>query len=320
MRVPYLYRYGARVFSYSEVSETMKKTIFSRKTQKTITAWLLMAPGLILLGLFIFYPIVGSLPLMFFDYSVIGDTKFVGLGNFVKMFDDHEFWSALKNSVLFVGIVPIIQILAMMLAFFVNRPIRGIKGFRTMIYLPVVTSMVAVSIIWGFLFNPNGVINTFLLEHGLIDKALGFHHSAKNAMLCVGFVTIWQGLGYYMMLYLAGIQSIPKELTDAAIVDGANVLQTMFFVNIPCLKPTIWFCTLNSVIAAVSVFDVVYVLTGGGPNNATNVLNYYSYYKAFKEFKFGYGAAVGAVQAVVVLLISLVIFAYGRKGGMNNDS
>lgn len=320
MRVPYLYRYGARVFSYSEVSETMKKTIFSRKTQKTITAWLLMAPGLILLGLFIFYPIVASLPLMFFDYSVIGDTKFVGLGNFVKMFDDHEFWSALKNSVLFVGIVPIIQILAMMLAFFVNRPIRGIKGFRTMIYLPVVTSMVAVSIIWGFLFNPNGVINTFLLEHGLIDKALGFHHSAKTAMLCVGFVTIWQGLGYYMMLYLAGIQSIPKELTDAAIVDGANVLQTMFFVNIPCLKPTIWFCTLNSVIAAVSVFDVVYVLTGGGPNNATNVLNYYSYYKAFKEFKFGYGAAVGAVQAVVVLLISLVIFAYGRKGGMNNDS
>ena len=279
-----------------------------------------MAPGLILLGLFVFYPIVGSLPLMFFDYSVIGDSKFVGLGNFVKMFDDHEFWSALKNSVLFVGIVPIIQILAMMLAFFVNRPIRGIKGFRTMIYLPVVTSMVAVSIIWGFLFNPNGVINTFLLDHGLIDKALGFHHSAKTAMLCVGFVTIWQGLGYYMMLYLAGIQSIPKELTDAAIVDGANVLQTMFFVNIPCLKPTIWFCTLNSVIAAVSVFDVVYVLTGGGPNNATNVLNFYSYYKAFKEFKFGYGAAVGAVQAVVVLLISLVIFAYGRKGGMNNDS
>lgn len=207
-----------------------------------------------------------------------------------------------------------------MLAFFVNRPLRGMKAFRTLLYLPVVTSMVAVSIIWGFLFNPNGIINSFLLEHGIIEKALGFHHSAKTAMLCVGFVTIWQGLGYYMMLYLAGIQSIPGELSDAARVDGANAIQTMFYVNIPCLKPTIWFCTLNSVISAISVFDVVYVLTEGGPNNATNVLNFYSYYKAFKEFKFGYGAAVGAVQAVIVLLVSLVVFAYGNKGGMNNDS
>lgn len=298
----------------------MKRKYLTRKTQKTITAWVLMAPALVLLGLFVFYPIVGSLPLMFFDYSVIGDAKFIGFGNFVKMFDDHEFWTALKNSILFVGIVPIIQVLAIMLAFFVNRPLRGMKAFRTLLYLPVVTSMVAVSIIWGFLFNPNGVINTFLLEHGIIEKALGFHHSSKTAMLCVGFVTIWQGLGYYMMLYLAGIQSIPGELSDAARVDGANAMQTMFYVNIPCLKPTIWFCTLNSVISAISVFDVVYVLTEGGPNNATNVLNFYSYYKAFKEFKFGYGAAVGAVQAVVVLLVSLVVFAYGNKGGMNNDS
>lgn len=298
----------------------MKRKYLTRKTQKTITAWVLMAPALVLLGLFVFYPIVGSLPLMFFDYSVIGDAKFIGFGNFVKMFDDHEFWAAMKNSVLFVVIVPIIQVLAIMLAFFVNRPLRGMKAFRTLLYLPVVTSMVAVSIIWGFLFNPNGIINSFLLEHGIIEKALGFHHSAKTAMLCVGFVTIWQGLGYYMMLYLAGIQSIPGELSDAARVDGANAIQTMFYVNIPCLKPTIWFCTLNSVISAISVFDVVYVLTEGGPNNATNVLNFYSYYKAFKEFKFGYGAAVGAVQAVIVLLVSLVVFAYGNKGGMNNDS
>lgn len=279
-----------------------------------------MAPALILLGVFVFYPIVGSLPLMFFDYSVISDAKFIGFGNFVKMFNDHEFWTALTNSILFVGIVPIIQILAIMLAFFVNRKLPGIKAFRTILYLPVVTSMVAVSIMWGFLFNSNGIINTFLLEHGLIKKALGFHHSAKTAMLCVGFVTIWQGLGYYMMLYLAGIQAIPRELSEAARVDGANGLQTMFHVNIPCLKPTIWFCSLNSVISAVSVFDVVYVLTEGGPNNATNVLNYYSYYKAFREFKFGYGAAVGAVQAVVVLLVSIVVFVYGKKGGMNNDA
>ena len=226
----------------------------------------------------------------------------------------------MTNSILFVAVVPVIQVLSIMLAFLVNRKIRGISFFRTLIYIPVVTSMVAVSIIWGFLFDRTGLINNLLLKLNVITKPLDFHNSSHTAMLCVMFVTVWQGLGYYMMMYLAGIQSIPKSLEDAAVVDGANALQTMFKVKIPMLKPYIWFCSLNSIISAVGVFDVVYVLTQGGPNNATNVLNYYSYYTAFKQFKFGYASAVGVVQAVITLLISIGIFIYGRKGGMNYDA
>lgn len=273
-----------------------------------------MAPALFLLIFFVFVPIIGSLPLMFFDYSVLGKTEFTGLDNFIKLFGDQEFRKALFNSILFVVIVPVIQILSILLALLVNRKLFGIALFRTLFYIPVVTSMVAVSIMWGFLFDSNGAINTLLMKMGAIAKPLGFLASTKTAMLCIMFITIWQGLGYYMMLYLGGLQSVPKELEEASWVDGANSLQALIKIKIPMLKPYIWFCSLNSVISAVGVFDVVYVLTKGGPNDATNVINYYSYVKAFQDFEFGYAAAIGAVQAVITTILSIVVFAYGKKG------
>lgn len=285
-----------------------------KKNRQTIKAYLFMAPALFLLIFFVFVPIIGSLPLMFFDYSVLGKTEFTGLDNFIKLFGDQEFRKALFNSILFVVIVPVIQILSILLALLVNRKLFGIALFRTLFYIPVVTSMVAVSIMWGFLFDSNGAINTLLMKMGAIAKPLGFLASTKTAMLCIMFITIWQGLGYYMMLYLGGLQSVPKELEEASWVDGANSLQALIKIKIPMLKPYIWFCSLNSVISAVGVFDVVYVLTKGGPNDATNVINYYSYVKAFQDFEFGYAAAIGAVQAVITTILSIVVFAYGKKG------
>ena len=285
------------------------------KTRQMMKAYLFMAPALVLIIIFVFVPIIGSLPLMFFDYSVIGKTKFIGFDNFVQLFNDREFRIALFNSILFVVVVPVIQILSIMLALLINRKLHGITLFRTLFYIHVVTSMVAVSIMWGFLFDPNGAINTFLLEVGLIAKPLSFLNGSKTAMLCIMFITIWQGLGYYMMLYLAGLQSVPKELEEAAWIDGANSVQTLFKIKMPMLKPYIWFCSLNSIISAIAVFDVVYVLTKGGPNNATNVINYYSYVKAFQDFDFGYAAAIGTVQAVITSILSIIIFVYGKKGG-----
>lgn len=285
-----------------------------KKNRQTIKAYLFMAPALFLLIFFVFVPIIGSLPLMFFDYSVLGKTEFTGLDNFIKLFGDQQFRKALFNSILFVVIVPVIQILSILLALLVNRKLFGIALFRTLFYIPVVTSMVAVSIMWGFLFNSNGAINTLLMKMGAIAKPLGFLASTKTAMLCIMFITIWQGLGYYMMLYLGGLQSVPKELEEASWVDGAGSLQALIKIKIPMLKPYIWFCSLNSVISAVGVFDVVYVLTQGGPNDATNVINYYSYVKAFKDFEFGYAAAIGAVQAVITTILSIVVFVYGKKG------
>jgi len=280
-----------------------------------ITAYLFMAPALIMIFIFVFVPIIGSLPLMFLDYSVIGKTKFVGLQNFIRAFDDREFRIAIFNSALFVIIVPVIQILSILLAILVNKKIFGISLFRVLFYIPVVTSMVAVSIMWSFLFDSNGIINTLLLKWGFISSSLGFLGDSKTAMLCIMFITIWQGLGYYMMLYLAGLQSVPAELEEAAVVDGANKLVLLLKIKLPLLKPYIWFCSFNSIISAVAVFDVVYVLTKGGPDNSTMVMNYYSYYKAFNDYQFGYSAAVGMVLALVTTALSLIIFAYGKRDG-----
>lgn len=285
------------------------------KTKQNIKAYLFMAPALLILTVFVITPIVGSFPLMFYDYSVVGRTRFIGVNNFVRAFGDREFWIAIKNSFIFVLIVPVLQILAVLMAILVNRKIFGISIFRTLFYIPVITSMVAVSIMWGFLFNSSGVINTVLINMGIISQPMGFVNDSKTAMLCIMFITIWQGIGYYMMLYLAGLQSVPKELEEAALVDGANGVQTFIKVRLPLLKPYIWFCSLNSVISAIGVFDVVYVLSKGGPDNATMVINYYSYTKAFTDFEFGYASAIGAVQALITTSLSIFIFIYGNKGG-----
>lgn len=290
-----------------------------RRIRQTLKAYAFMTPALLVLLVFTIVPIIGSLVLMFYDYSVLGTTRFVGLNNFVRAFQDREFIISLKNSILFVVIVPVIQILSILLALLVNRKLPGMNIFRTLFYIPVVTSMVAVSIIWGFIFDTNGIINTALREWGWISQPLGFLNSKNTAMICLMFITIWQGLGYYMMMYLAGLQSIPAELSEAARIDGANAWQTTYKIKIPLLKPYVWLCTLNSVISAIGVFDVVFVLTQGGPNNATMVINYYSYTKAFGDFQFGYAAAIGMVQAVVTTLLSIVVFVYGKRGGMSNN-
>ncbi len=296
----------------------MRTKTATMKTRRTINAYGFMAPALILILVFTIIPIIGSLILMFYDYSVLGTTKFIGIKNFVKAFQDRVFLISIKNSVLFVIVVPIIQILSILLAVLVNRNLPGMNVFRTLFYIPVVTSMVAVSIIWGFIFDSNGVINNFLQNAGIISMPLGFLSSKFGAMPCIMFITVWQGLGYYMMMYLAGLQGIPGELCEAARIDGADSLKVFTRIKLPLLKPYIWFCSLNSVISAVGVFDVVFVLTKGGPNNATMVINYYSYTKAFSDFQFGYAAAIGAVQAIVTTLLSITVFAYGKKGGMTN--
>lgn len=296
-----------------KLNKTTKK-----KIANTLLAYAFMAPALILLIVFVFYPIAYSIPLAFFDYSVLGETKYIGLQNFTRALSDAEFWIAVKNSVLFVAIVPIIQLISIALAILVNRDLPGIKFFRVLFYIPVVTSMVAVSIIWGWIFDGDGLLNTMLMNSNLIKEPILWLGDPKLALPALMFITMWQGLGYYMMIYLAGLQSVPKDMEEAAYVDGANKLQTLFKIKIPLLKPYVWFCSLTSILSAIGVFDVVFVLTNGGPNNATLVTNLYSYKKAFTDFSFGYSAAIGLLVSVVTTALSAVIFIYGKKGGMSH--
>lgn len=290
-----------------------------KKKKDTIVAFLFMAPALILLIVFVFYPILLSVPLAFTDYSVIKETTFVGFDNFTRAFSDQDFWTALLNSIFFILVVPPLQILAIFLAIVVNKKIRGITFFKVLYYIPVVTSMIAVSIIWGFLFDQNGLINKMLTELHLISEPILFLADVKVVMFSLMFVTLWQGIGYYMMLYLAGLQSVPKDLEEAAHIDGANGFITFIKITLPMLKPYIWFCSLMSLLSAIGVFDVVFAMTDGGPDKASLVIHYYTYQAAFVNLEFGYSSAVGLLTSIITIALSSLIFIYGRKGGMNSN-
>lgn len=297
----------------------MKKTSFFTRFGKSeaSVAWFFMTPGLILLALFVFWPIIYSVPLALTNYSVIGKTEFVGLDNFVKALQDKSFITSLVNSLLYVIVVPFIQIFSILMAILVNSNVKGIKIFRTAYYIPVVTSMVAVALIWGWLLNQNGVINYVLSSVGLMQERITWLSNKDTALWTLMFITMWKGLGYYMMIYLAGLQSIPKDLVEAAMIDGANRVQTIRKITIPLLKPYVFFCTLISLMAAIRVFDEVFILTMGGPGDATLTSSLYIYKQGFQQFNFGYSSALGLIVSVMIAALSIVIFRFNRKGGVN---
>ncbi|MFD2615372.1 carbohydrate ABC transporter permease [Paenibacillus gansuensis] len=283
-------------------------------------AWTFMAPGLLLLALFVFWPIIYSVPLAFTDYSVIAETNYIGFDNFTRAWKDNDFHISLLNSLTYVLIVPFIQLFSILLAILVNSAVPGVKWFRTAYYIPVVTSMVAVAIIWNWLLSPNGVVNFLLVSAGILPEKIAWLSNQKTALGTVMFVTMWKGLGYYMMIYLAGLQSVPKEMSEAAMIDGANRMQVIRHITIPLLRPYVLFCTMISLMSAIRVFDEVFVLSGGtgGPGTATLTSSLYIYDRGFKQFEFGYASALGLIVSIIIAVLSVVIFRFNQKGGVNS--
>lgn len=288
-----------------------------RLNNDALSAWLFLAPGLIILGIFVVWPIIYSLPLALTNYSVIGETKYIGLSNFKRAFNDPSFLASLWNSLLYIIIVPILQVISIFMAILVNSKIPGIKYFRTAYYIPVVTSMVAVALIWNWLLSNNGIINYVLIEMGIISERVSWLSSAETALYVLMFITMWKGLGYYMMLYLAGLQAIPTDLYEAAKIDGANKFQVILKITIPLLKPYVFFCSLVSLMAAIRVFDEVFVLTKGGPGNATLTSSLYIYQQGFEQFNFGYASALGFIVSIIIGILSILMFKFNQKGGVN---
>ncbi|MGW8959737.1 carbohydrate ABC transporter permease [Paenibacillus sp. NPDC055715] len=284
---------------------------------ESFTAWAFMTPGLLLLAVFVFWPIIYSIPLALTDYSVISDTHYVGLDNFKAAFKDRNFLISIWNSLVYVLIVPFLQILSILMAVLVNSRIPGIKIFRTTYYIPVVTSMVAVALIWSWLLGNNSVVNYLLMQAGLINKDIHWLSDSSLALYVLMFITMWKGLGYYMMLYLAGLQNIPQDLYEAARVDGASRWRLIVHITLPLLRPYILFCTLISLMAAIRVFDEVYVLTKGGPGTATLTSSLYIFKKGMEQFNFGYASALGLIVGAMIAVLSIIVFRFNRKGGVN---
>ena len=317
----------------------------SRLWRDTLIAYAFMGPVLLVKLLYTFWPIVFGVFLAFTEYNVISPPKWIGLRNFEELFGvgsfagrgpDADFWFGMTNSLKYVLVVPIIQFLSIGLAMLVNRQLPGIALFRTAFYVPVVTSFAVVGLIWGWMYNQEGPVNYILTSIRIpdfriwFDPALhltvswlplmnpdnptGLLNNPATALPAVMFVTIWKGLGYYMVLYLAGLQSIDRTLEEAAVIDGANRWEVFWFITLPGLRPTILVCSLLSTVSAIKVFEEIYVMTQGGPAGSTYTALFFIYNKSFGDFRFGYGAAAGLVVAAVSLVLGIINFRLTRGG------
>ena len=239
-----------------------------------------------------------------------------GLGEFAARGPARDFWYGLTNSLRYLIVVPIIQFLAIGLAMLVNRQLPAIGFFRTAYYIPVVTSFAVVGLIWSWMYNPQGPINFILVRLGLMspNNPSSLLSNPDIAIYAIMVVTIWKGLGYYMVLYLAGLQSIDKNLEEAAVIDGASRVQVFWNITIPGLRPVILVCSLLSTISAIKVFEEIYTMTSGGPAGSTFTAMFFVINQAFSNFRYGYAAAAGLVIAVVSLVFGIINFRLTRGG------
>lgn len=278
--------------------------------RQTLYAWLFLAPALILMAVFAFWPVgYGSL-LAFTDYSLIRDTHWVGLENFRYIFENEMFVTGLKNSLVFLLMVPFVQIGALSLAVLVNNQLPGIRLFRAAYYVPVVTTVSVVGIMWGFMFHEQGALNYVLMLFRLVDAPVGWLSNDTIALFCIMFVTLWRGLGWYMVMYLAALQSVPAEMQEAATLDGASRWQRFWKITVPMLHPTIAVCSILSVLAALKAYQEVDVLTQGGPMNSTFTALYYAYDQGLKHLKLPRALAASFVVSLLCIGIALLCLRY----------
>ncbi|GGR92017.1 carbohydrate ABC transporter permease [Deinococcus sedimenti] len=292
--------------------------------RQTLMSYTFLAPALILLAVFTFYPLLYGAYLGFTEYNGARfannlPPQWVGVKNFETVLSDPLFRTALGNSVKYLLVVPALQLASLAVAVLVAKNLPGIAVFRAAYYIPVITSVSLAAVMWEWVFNREGTLNWLLgaLHLTTPEAAFGWLNSEQWAFWAVMLVTFWRGFGYYMVLYLAGLQAIPEELEEAAILDGANAWQRFWSVTVPLMRPTILLCTLLSTIAALRVLEEVLVLTNGGPLNSTYTALMYVYAKAFQGFDFDYGlaSAAGLIVALVALLLSALNFRLFHRDG-----
>ena len=283
------------------------------RREETIAGYLFLLPNFVGFVVFMLFPIIFAFYIMLTDWGLASAPEFVGLKNFETMINDRLFWKSLGNSFYYTFVaVPTGIFIAFWLALALNRKMRGIIFFRTVYFLPQITLTVAAATIWRWIYQPEiGLINHLLGLIG-IEGPKWIHHT-QWAMPAVIIMSNWQGIGFAMLILLAGLQGIPEEFYEAAAIDGASSWQRMRFVTLPMLSPAIFFVVVTSLIGAFQAFDQFFVLTQGGPAHATTPLTLYIFNNAFKFWKMGYGAALAAALFVIILIITVVQWQLARR-------
>lgn len=273
---------------------------------KKYIAYLFLFPALVLLGIFFFIPFFQTFVISLKDYSTdIYNPAFAGLRNYAVLLHSKEFYTALTNTFLFlILVVPFLSIFPLFVAIFINGKIRGVSLYKVLIYLPVVVSIVVVAIAFKWLYAQEGILNYFLQLINI--SPIGWLTDTRFAMLSVAIVTIYKGIGYYMMIYLSALIGVPKDLYEAAEVDGANEFFKHLTVTIPHLMPAIALVVTVSSISALKVFAEIYVMTKGGPLNSTKTIVYYIYERAFENLDLSMASCASVVLLILILVFSII--------------
>ena len=283
------------------------------KYYKKYVPYLFILPAIVILMIFFFIPFFQTIGLSFYNYSnSIYNPQFAGLQNYVQILHSGIFYQVMGNTFLYLIIaVPFLVIFPLFLAVLINQKIRGITLYKILIYLPVIVSIVVAAIAFKWLYAQEGILNYFVSLLGF--NPIGWLTDSRFALLSVAIVTIWKGVGYYMMIYLAALMSVPQELYEACDIDGANFLTKHLTVTIPQILPTIALVSTISIISAMKVFVEIYVMTKGGPLNSSKTIVYYIYERAFENLDLGYASALAVVLLIVIMAFSLVnIFVFEK--------
>ncbi len=284
-----------------------------------LTPYLFLFPALALLSLTVFWPALQAFYLSFtrYEYDLTQPPLWIGLENFQTLWGDRVFWKTLTNTLLYlVGVVPILVIAPLGLAILVNQKLRGMHWFRAAYYTPVIISMVVAGIAWKWLYSQEGFLNQLLRQLGFagVPWLTSPHFSLWSVMV----VTVWKGLGYYMVIYLAGLQAIPADLYEAAAIDGSDGLQKHWDITVPLMRPYLLLVAVISAISATKVFEEIYIMTQGGPRNSSKTIVYYLYEKAFQDLEISYACTIGLILFLVIFSLSILNLKLGQMRGQPN--
>ncbi len=299
----------------TSVAATPKRS--GRGLRKTLTAYSFIAPNFIGFCVFTLVPMAIAIGLAFCNWDGVHKVEFAGITNFIKLMSDRTFKAAFVNTIVYtVAVVPLTLVAALALAMLLNQKVFGRNFFRTVSFFPYVASLVAVAAVWNMIFSPSmGPVNAVLSKLG-VENLPRWAAGKETAMITVILFSVWKNMGYYMVIYLAGLQGTNPSLKEAAALDGAGKWQVFRNVTLPQLRPTTFLVVITLTIASFKVYDQMYMITQGGPGTATITLVYYIYNVAFVNTpKYGYASSIAMVLFVLVLIVTLIQF----KGSSNDE-
>lgn len=282
----------------------------------SLTPYLFLTPALLVIATFVLYPIGAVFYYSFTRYNIATPPVWVGLSNYQALLTDDIFWTALQHSFTYLLVTPVLIVLCVILAIIVNRQIPGINAYRAIYYIPVISGSIAVGISWRLMLDTNGLLNGLLQSIGIIDAPIQWLAEPSLTLPIAMLLTTWMGLGYYMMIFLAGLQNISDELYDAASIDGCNPIQKHLNVSIPGLRPQFVMVAVVSSLAALQVFNEIYILTGGlgGILNSGVTVVFYLWRKAFRLQEAGMASAIAIVLLLITLVFSIINIRLLERG------